>query len=699
MVKKIFTSVTATILLAAVVMSAVITTAADDTSEYAPSLYYDFETVTDGTVKDAAGSNDATFRGKATTKYNDEKDSNVLYLDGNGSYLEFPVGCFDEKTKFTLSLDVCSLMNSENFFTVAIGKSDQQYLFLRTRASEARYAITKTSWNNEYDVLANGEFKNVWTNITLVMNGKKMELYVDGECADTQTSLGATLTDFGSDIIAYIGKSFYSGDSYFKGYIDNVKVYDVAMTDVEIAKMLGVSVLPFRSVIVDDESLVTWKADKETKTLNVYTAKSAGANTESATVLFKTQSNTELKDAVSVTVSYGTPTAATFVVDGTTEETWTINAILCGNPALGGQYADPDIDVFGDTYYLYTTSDGYAGWSGTKFRVFSSKNLVDWTDEGVILDVSSSRVKWAVGSAWAPSIEEKDGKYYFYFCAKDKAGDSHIGVAVADSPTGPFKAMDEPLMTVAICKQYGVSMGQAIDPSIFTDDDGTSYMLFGNGAAAVVKLNDDMVSCDLSTLKNYSNVTDFREAITVTKRDGKYHFTWSCDDTGSANYHVNYGTSDSIYGPIQNRGTILEKDPSGDILGTGHHSILQIPGEDEYYIAYHRFYTPLGTFTDGTGHHRQTCIDKLTFNERGIMEKVTPTLVGVVPRYLSAETENGDETEDTIDAETAADTDDTPDTAAVTDDEKTESGCGATAAAAVILTLTATLGCAITKSK
>ncbi len=700
--KKSFTSILAALLLAATAASSVVISAAEEPAEHSPALYYDFETVTDGTVKDAAGTNDATLRGNAKTKPDDKKGSNVLYLDGNSSYLELPTGYFDGKTKFTLSLDVCSQMNSENFFTVAIGRSDQQYLFLRTRASEARYAITKTSWTAEYDVLASGEFKNVWTNITLVMNGKKMELYIDGECADTQTNLGATLADFGSDIRAYIGKSFYGGDGYFKGYVDNVKVYDVAMTDVEVAKMLGVSVLPFRSVIVDDESLVTWKADKETKTLTVYTAKSAGANTESATVLFRTQSNTELKDGASVTVKYGTPATATFVVDGAAEETWTVNAVLCGNPVLGGQYADPDIDVFGDTYYLYTTSDGYAGWSGTKFRVFSSKNLVDWTDEGVILDVASSRVKWAVGNAWAPSIEEKDGKYYFYFCAKDKAGDSHIGVAVADSPVGPFRAMDEPLMTVAICKQYGVSMGQAIDPSIFTDDDGSSYMLFGNGAAAIVKLNDDMVSCDLSTLKNYSGVTDFREAITVTKRDGKYHFTWSCDDTGSPNYHVNYGTSNSIYGPIQNRGPILEKDPSLDILGTGHHSILQIPGEDEYYIAYHRFYTPLGTFTDGTGHHRQTCIDKLTFDERGIMEDVIPTLEGVEPRYLSAEGEDGDETEDTADTETAApETDDTPATTApVTDGDSEGSGCGAaTAAAAVIVTLTATLGCAIVKKK
>ncbi len=705
MLKKKLISGLALVLLGSLVAgSAVITGAAAEAAGHEPILNYDFESVTDKTVADVADGNDATLHGKASVKYIETRGSNALYLDGNNSYLQFPTGFFDGRLKMTLSMDICSLMGNENFFTVAIGKSDQQYLFLRTRASEARYAITKTSWNNEYDVLANGSFNNVWTNITLVMNGNKMELYVDGECADTQSGLGATLKDFGSDVIGYIGKSFYSGDVYFKGYIDNVKVFDTALTDVQIANMLGVSVLPFRKVTATDSSLVTYKPNKETKVLDVYTAKSAGANEESVTLKFTTQSNVKLaSDNKDVVVKYGTPTSVTFKIDDTTEEVWTVNAILCGNPSLRGEFADPDIDVFGDTYYLYTTSDGFAGWSGTKFRVFSSKNLVDWKDEGMILDVSSSKVKWAVGNAWAPSIEEKDGKYYFYFCAKDKSGVSHIGVAVANKPTGPFTAMDEPLMTVDICKKYGVAMGQAIDPSIFTDDDGTSYMLFGNGNAAIVKLNDDMVSCDLSTLRNYTNVTDFREAITVTKRDGTYHFTWSCDDTGSPNYHVNYGTSDSIYGPIRYRGTILEKNAELDILGTGHHSILQIPGEDEYYIAYHRFYTPLGTFTDGTGHHRQTCIDKLTFDKRGVMEKVTPTLEGVAPRYLSEEAENEDKN--------PTDTDDTPDTDVVTEDTADtgtgtgtgtteKSGCGSSlSSAAAIVTAAAAAVLAIKKKK
>lgn len=102
-------------------------------------------------------------------------------------------------------------------------------------------------------------------------------------------------------------------------------------------------------------------------------------------------------------------------------------------------------------------------------------------------------------------------------------------------------------------------MGQAIDPSIFTDDDGRVYMTFGNGNAAIVELNDDMMSLKEGTLKQIHNLNDFRESVVITKAGGKYHWTWSCDDANSPNYHVNYGVSDSLDGTISLRGTLLQK--------------------------------------------------------------------------------------------------------------------------------------------
>jgi len=606
-----------------------------------PVLYYDFENEADNkSITDKAGDNHPTLTGSALIEYNEECASNVLNLKGRGSaHVQFPLGFFDGRDQMTISMDIYSKMGSENFFTFAIGKDTNQYLFLRTRAGEWRCAITNGSWGAEDDVATsdvNNGLRYKWTNVTIVLDDDVMRLYMNGECVDEQTGLRAVISDFGEDVIGYLGKSFYDGDRYFNGLIDNVKVFDTVLTDSQIAIMSGAELTPFYDVT--GQGVVAWTADKENKALTVYAAKSAGAQENGVVVSFKSQDYASLETGGDLQVAYGQENEVSFTMntgDEVRSEGWTVTAVLCDNPVLSGQYADPDIDVFGDTYYLYCTTDGFAGWAGTQFHCFSSKNLVDWTDEGVIIDVSKSgNVPWSTSCAWAPTIEEKNGQYYFYFCAKDETGESMIGVAVADHPAGPYTAMETPLMTVAMCREQGVSMGQAIDPSIFTDDDGTSYMLFGNGAAAVVKLNDDMVSCDLETLDNYYGAQEFREAITVTKRDGIYHFTWSCDDTGSPNYHVNYGTSDSIYGPIDFQYTVLSKNDALDILGTGHHSILQIPGEDEYYVAYHRFFTPIGFFSDGTGHHRQTCIDKVTFGADGLMEVITPTLEGVAPRVL-----------------------------------------------------------------
>lgn len=291
------------------------------------------------------------------------------------------------------------------------------------------------------------------------------------------------------------------------------------------------------------------------------------------------------------------------------------------NPVLKGEYADPDLVCFDGVWYLYPTTDGFENWSGTQFYVFSSEDGTSFHNEGLILDVASEQVPWASGSAWAPCIARKNGKYYFYFCAKDKSGSSCIGVAVAEHPAGPFQAQHQPLLTMEMMKKYGISMGQTIDPSIYQED-GDTWLLFGNGNPAIVKLQDNMTSICVETLRNLEGAFDFREAITVLKRQGIYHFTWSCDDTGSENYHVNYGTSESLTGPITYRYAILEKDPERDILGTGHHSISAVPGEDTYRIAYHRFATPLAKYDKVKGFHRETCIADLRFGADGLMEKV-----------------------------------------------------------------------------
>lgn len=302
-------------------------------------------------------------------------------------------------------------------------------------------------------------------------------------------------------------------------------------------------------------------------------------------------------------------------------QTYTLKNQTFSNPILEGEYADPDIVFFDDSWYIYPTTDGFAGWSGTQFFVFSSKDGIHFQNEGLILDVKSDQVPWAVGYAWAPCIARKKEKFYFYFCAKDVTNKSCIGVAVSDNPKGPFIAEPKPLLTMELMEKYHISMGQTIDPSIYQEGD-EAWIVFGNTYPAIAKLNPDMVSINPNTLQNLEGAYDFREAMTIFKRNDVYHFTWSCDDTGSEDYHVNYGISDKLTGPIQFQYTILEKNVERNILGTGHHSIMKVPDVDYYRIAYHRFATPLSKYTSGHGFHRETCIADLCFNSKGLIQKI-----------------------------------------------------------------------------
>ncbi|MDO4293224.1 MAG: family 43 glycosylhydrolase [Eubacteriales bacterium] len=291
------------------------------------------------------------------------------------------------------------------------------------------------------------------------------------------------------------------------------------------------------------------------------------------------------------------------------------------NPVLPGLFADPDIAVFDGKYYIYPTTDGFDGWGGWQFFVFSSEDGRHFRKGPMIVDVASDQVPWSVSHAWAPCIAHRGDTWYFYFCAKDRTGTSCIGMASAKSPEGPFTACPQPLVTMPLMKELGIRMGQTIDPSIYQEGEDF-YLLFGNSDPAIGKLKDTMDGFVPGTVKNLEGLYDFREAVTVLRRGGLYHFTWSCDDTGSENYHINYGTSESLYGPVTYRYPILEKDPDRDIYGTGHHSITRLPGQDAYVIAYHRFGTPTDRYPEGKGYHRETCIAPLCFGEDGLMKRV-----------------------------------------------------------------------------
>ncbi|GAA4306902.1 family 43 glycosylhydrolase [Aestuariibaculum suncheonense] len=312
------------------------------------------------------------------------------------------------------------------------------------------------------------------------------------------------------------------------------------------------------------------------------------------------------------------------------QKTYKVSVHEDNNPVLNGFYADPEIIYSEKTkkYYIYPTSDGFNGWSGTYFKTFSSPDLVNWTDEGVILDLKKD-VSWADRHAWAPcAIEKKvngEYKYFYYFTAAQK-----IGVAVSDNPEGPFVDSGQPIIGE---KPEGINRGQEIDPDIFTDPvSGKSYLYWGNGYMGVVELNDDMVSVKPNSFKRLNPGGTFREGTEVFYRNGTYYFLWSEDDTRSPNYRVRYATADSPLGPlnIPDNNLILEKRPEKGIYGTGHNSVIQTPETDIWHIVYHRFNRPKGiTMGDAAGFNREVCIDKLEFNEDGSIKPVEPTISGI----------------------------------------------------------------------
>lgn len=311
-----------------------------------------------------------------------------------------------------------------------------------------------------------------------------------------------------------------------------------------------------------------------------------------------------------------------------------------GNPILPGFHADPEILYSNKTgkYYIYSTTDGKPGWGGYKYYVYSSADLKEWKNEGVALDAKSDQIAWANGNLWAPAaieVKQKNGsyKYYLYFSANpNDNGRKQMGVAVSDSPTGPFVDLGQPLLA----KNHPGCNGQLIDVDVFMDPVSKKpYLYWGNGFMAGAELEPNMTKIKDETvtvmtpkggsLRDYA----YREAPYVFYRNGLYYFMWSVDDTGAANYHVAYGTSKSPLGPIEvaKDPIVLIQDPQHEIYGTAHNSVIQKPGTDEWYIVYHRINKNYIHFQPGV--HREVCIDKLEFNADGTIKRVVPTHGGI----------------------------------------------------------------------
>jgi beta-xylosidase len=298
-----------------------------------------------------------------------------------------------------------------------------------------------------------------------------------------------------------------------------------------------------------------------------------------------------------------------------------------GNPLFPGWYADPEAIIFGKQYWIYPTySSVYE--KQVFLDAFSSSDLLTWKKHERIID--TSRVKWAKKAMWAPSIIRKGDQYFLFFAANDIQSNEEkggIGVGVSDSPSGPFKDyLGRPL----IDKFHNGA--QPIDQFVFRDDDGKIYMYYGGWRHCnLVQLNDQLNGfVPFEDGKTFREITPegYVEGPFVFKRNGKYYFMWSEGGWTGPDYSVAYAIADHPAGPFKRIGKILQQDPA-IATGAGHHSVLVIPGKNKYFIVYHR--RPL---TETDGNSRETCIDEMKFDNKGLILPVRITKQGVEKTVL-----------------------------------------------------------------
>jgi len=299
---------------------------------------------------------------------------------------------------------------------------------------------------------------------------------------------------------------------------------------------------------------------------------------------------------------------------------------LAGNPIIEGWYADPEGAIYGSEYFVFPTySARYR--DQVFFDAFSSPDLVNWTKHERILD--TTMVAWADSAMWAPATIEKDGKYYFFFAANDIQSDDQyggIGVAVSERPEGPYSDyLGKPLIDAFH------NGAQPIDQFVF-EDDGQYYIYYGGWRHAnVAHLNknfDGFIPFEDGTIFKEVTPEGYVEGPFMLKRNDKYYFMWSEGGWTNDSYRVAYAIADSPLGPFERLGTILKQDPTV-ATGAGHHSVINPPGTDDWFIVYHRRPIP-----NEDRDHRVTAIDRLMFAEDGSILPVVMTNEGVPAQAL-----------------------------------------------------------------
>ncbi|MEL7833263.1 glycoside hydrolase family 43 protein [Fodinibius sp. Rm-B-1B1-1] len=289
-----------------------------------------------------------------------------------------------------------------------------------------------------------------------------------------------------------------------------------------------------------------------------------------------------------------------------------------GNPIITEKYtADPAALVYQDTVFLYVGHDqaepGHGFYDLREWLVYSSTDLVNWQEYEVPLRAKD--FEWASGDAWAAEVIHHDGKFYWYTTVTHAENEAKaIGVAVSDSPTGPYKdARGSALVTNDMTTNVDITWDD-IDPTVFVDDDGQAYMFWGNTQLYYSKLKENMIELE-GEIKTI-DLPHFTEAPWIHKKNGYYYLSYAYKFPE----RTAYAMSDDIEGPYYFKGILNEV--AGN-TNTNHQAIIDYKGQS--YFFYHTGNIP----TEGSSYRRSVSIDSLHYNEDGTLQRVQMTTEGV----------------------------------------------------------------------
>lgn len=286
--------------------------------------------------------------------------------------------------------------------------------------------------------------------------------------------------------------------------------------------------------------------------------------------------------------------------------------------------ADPAATVVGDTVYCYVGHDAAKigkFFSMPEWLCYSSRDMKNWTAHGTIMRPEQFTFARA-GTAWAAQMVPANGKYYFYTTLRQKANNEHcIGVAVGDSPTGPFEdARGTPLITDGMTTDSSRPNAD-IDPTVFIDDDGTPWMMWGNGDFYLVKLKQNMIELDGEIKKvPHKNVA---EGPWLFKRGELYYNVYAADVPGTKAEQIAYSTAHTLTGPWTYRGLVTGPAKLGFTI---HPSVIEFKGQ--WYFFYHDGSNALNG--EPGGHcRRSVCLEYLEFNDDGSIKPIVQTREGI----------------------------------------------------------------------